>query len=357
MKKESKILLNKAIDSLILAIEHFNRPFNQGRVESVLILLDHSFELLLKSALLFNGQKIREKRKSETYGFDKCVRTCISNKIITEEQAITLQTINCLRDAAQHYFVELSEQHFYFQAQSGLTVFKDILKSNFGKEIAESLPKRVLPISTILPSDINTFFENEIQEVKKLLSPKKRKKVEAASILRGLAIVDSSIRGEKLQPSPSYINRIMQSITNQATLANVFPGIASINISTEGTGPSINLRITKKEGIPVNVVQEGTPGATVVAIKRVNELDYYNLSLTPLAEKVGLTPPRTNAVIKELKLKEDSKYFKQILIGKSKFSRYSQETINIIKEKLPKLNLKEVWEKNKPKSKNAKINN
>ena len=63
MKKETKILLDKSIDSLILAVEHFNRPWDCGRKESVLILMDHSFELLLKSSILNKNHKIREPRR------------------------------------------------------------------------------------------------------------------------------------------------------------------------------------------------------------------------------------------------------------------------------------------------------
>ena len=46
MKREVKHLRQKALDSLLLAIEHLNRPFDRGRVHSVLIYLDHSFEML-----------------------------------------------------------------------------------------------------------------------------------------------------------------------------------------------------------------------------------------------------------------------------------------------------------------------
>lgn len=59
MKKEAKILLEKAVNSLILSVEHFNRPWDQGRVEAVLILLDHAFEMLLKAAILHRGEDTR----------------------------------------------------------------------------------------------------------------------------------------------------------------------------------------------------------------------------------------------------------------------------------------------------------
>jgi hypothetical protein len=350
MKKEVKILLHKSIDSIILAVDHFNRIWDCGRQESVLIFLDHSFELILKAALLNKKQRIREKRKSETFGFDKCVTIALTNKIISEDQVLTLQTTNSLRDAAQHYFVELSESHLYFQAQSSLTVFRDILKYNFEKSLSEELPERVLPISTTPVNDLNVFFEDEIDKIKQLLSPGRRRKVEASSRIRGIIIFDKAIQGEKFQPSPAYINKKLSEIKQNRTIEQVFPGISSVKINAEGSGPSICLRITKKEGAPVQLVPEGTPGATVISVRRVNELDYYNLSLSQVAEKVELTSPKTNALIKHLKLKDDDKYYKQIKIGKSSvFNRYSQETIKIIKENLPFLDMKSVWDKNKPK--------
>lgn len=55
MKKETSILFNKALNSLILSVEHFNRPWDKGRTEAILIFLDHSFEMLLKAAILHRG--------------------------------------------------------------------------------------------------------------------------------------------------------------------------------------------------------------------------------------------------------------------------------------------------------------
>lgn len=354
MKKEAKILLGKAINSLVLSIEHFNRPWDQGRPETVLILLDHSFELLLKATILHKGEKIRKKRENQTIGFDECIRKAISMKIINSEQALVLQTINSLRDAAQHYIVEISEQLLYLKAQMGVTLFKDILKKTFQKDITKELPKRVLPLSTMLPSDITMLFEHEVMEVRKLLSPRRRKSIEAFAKLRALAIVDGSIKGEKLQPSQSDLRKLAKKISGTHDWKSIFSGVSSINVTSDGTGYFLSLRMTKKEGIPVQLVPEGTPGATVVAIKRINELSFYSLSLTQLAKKVGLTSPKTTALIKSLKIKKDDEYFKQITIGKSIFPRYSEKLINKIKEELPKIDMKKVWQTYRPgKKKNA----
>jgi hypothetical protein len=70
MKKEVKILLDKAIASLIISVEHFNRPSDLGRVDAVLILMDHAFEMFLKAAILHKGGRIRQPRAKMTIGFD-----------------------------------------------------------------------------------------------------------------------------------------------------------------------------------------------------------------------------------------------------------------------------------------------
>jgi hypothetical protein len=125
--------------------------------------------------------------------------------------------------------------------------------------------------------------------------------VEATNRLRGLAIFDGTIRGEKLQPSLSHLNKIADQVKQQKEWQEMFPGAASINLTSDGTGYNLSLRITKKEGPPVHLVPEGTPGATVVATKTVNELDFYNLSHTKLAENVGLTSPKTTALVRYFK--------------------------------------------------------
>ena len=52
MKREAKLLLDKACDALVLSIELFNRPHERGRVCGTLIQLDHGFEMLMKAAIL-----------------------------------------------------------------------------------------------------------------------------------------------------------------------------------------------------------------------------------------------------------------------------------------------------------------
>jgi len=350
MKREAKLLLARACDSLLLSIEFFNRPYERGRVNSTLILLDHAFEMLLKAAILHRGGRIREKRANETIGFDACVRRGLSDgeiKFLKEEQALVLQTVNGLRDAAQHHFLEISEGHLYVHAQAGVTLFRDILKEVFNQDLAQHLPCRVLPVSTVPPSDLTTLFDSEIDEILKLLGPGRRRKIEAEARLRPLAILDAAIKGEKGQPSARNLGRIGRDLQAGKNWQDIFLGVAAIEISAEGSGTTLSLRLSKKEGIPIYLVPEGTPGASVVALKRVSELGFYNLGARQLAQHVGLTTPKLVAVVEHLGIRKRSDCYKEFRIGGSVFKRYSQEAIPAVLEGLQNTRVEDIWRQRK----------
>ncbi|MBI4371358.1 MAG: hypothetical protein HY552_03560 [Elusimicrobia bacterium] len=346
MKKEARVLLGKSVDSLILSIEHFNRPSELGRTETVLILLDHAFEMFLKAAIVHKGGRIRKPGENQVIGFGECVRRALSDgaiKFLDKSQAMTVQAINVLRDSAQHHIVSLSEDLLYLHAQSGLSLYKDLLKGVFNRDLSKEMPERVLPISTKPPTDIASLFQNEVQSIRDLLRPGARRRVEAFSRLRGLAILEGAVQGTNLQPTDGQLRKLGRRIQGGEAWTRIFQGVASLDLTAKGYGPSLDLRISQKEGVPVRIVPEGTPGAAVVAIRKVNELGFYNLSLTQLAEKLKLTGPRALALIMHLNLQADGECFKEIAIGKVKFKRYSQKALERMGKELPVISMEKVW--------------
>lgn len=358
VKKESRILLQKGINSLLLSIEHFNRPWDTGRVDATLILMDHSFEMLLKAAILARGGKIRKPRETQAIGFGECVRKGLSEgqiKFLTEPQALTLQTINTLRDAAQHHIVTLSEDLLYVHTQSGLTLFRDLLRLVFNESLTDYFPDRVLPVSTRPPTDIATLFQFEIQKIREILKPGARKMVEAKARLRGLSILEGSIQGTSVQPTEGELLKLTRRIQGGEQWNRIFPGVASIQFTTKGFGPSLDLRISNKEGVPVHIVPEGTPGSGVVALKRVDELGFYNLNLTQLAEKLELTVPRTLALVLHLGLQQDRESYKEIKIGAAIFKRYSQKALERLRKELPVIDMAKIWAQYSPRLTRSKM--
>jgi hypothetical protein len=346
MKKEVRQLREKAINALVLSIDHFNRPWDRGRVEAVLILLDHSFEMLLKSAIRQRGGKIRKAREKQTIGFDACVRrglTDASLKFLTDEQALTLQTINGQRDAAQHYLVDMSEHQLYFYAQAGVTLFRDIHDDIFEEKLLLELPERVLPISTTAPKDLTALFDKEIEEIKGLLAPGTRRRMDAVAKARSLAVLESAVNGDYEQPSDQELQKVCKRLADGEAWSSVFPGVASINITAEGDGPTLCLRLTKNEGTPVQLLKEGEGAGAVVAVRRVNELGYYSLGAKDLAEKVGLTPPKSRAVVDYLALRKDPDCFKEFQISGLTHARYSHKAIKKIEQALAVSSIDDIW--------------
>lgn len=346
MKKEVRRLRGKALDSLVLSIDHFNRPWDRGRPEAVLILLNHAFELLLKASIRHRQGKIRRPREKQTIGFNDCVRKGLTDgavRFLSEEQALTLQSINGQRNAAQHYLVDMSEHQLYFYAQAGVTLFRDIHDDVFEGNLVLELPERVLPVSTTAPRDLMALFDKEVEEIRALLAPGTRKRMDAIARARSLAVLEGAVNGDYEQPSDGVLGKVCKRLSEGEAWRTVFPGVASINISAESDGPSVSLRLTKREGIPVQLLREGEGSGAAVAVRRVNELDFYNLGATQLAENVGLTAPKCRAVVDHLGLRDDADYFKEIRIGNTRHPRYSQHAIARVREALEREPIEAIW--------------
>lgn len=353
MKKEARLRHNKAVDSLILSIEFFNRPIERARADSVLILMDHAFEMLLKAAIIHRGGRIRERRAAQTIGFDACVRKGLSDgeiRFLSGEQALTLQTINALRDAAHHDLLEISEQQLYLHMQAGVTLFSDLLASVFEESLSDHLPDRVLPVTANPPQELSLLMESEIEQISALLEPRRRRRVEARAQVRGLAIMESSVNGERVQPSSGALNKILHEIADGKHWTEIFPGIAALRLDVDGGGIPFSLRIVKSEdAIPIRAVSASDePGAAVVALKRVNEIDYYSLGLQDLADKTGVGRNKLLAVVRELDLQSDLDYFKEIHIGSVVHKRYSPKALDELRKRLPDLDIEEIWQRRRP---------
>lgn len=346
MKKEVRILREKSLDSLVLSIDHFNRPWNRGREEVVLILLDRAFELLLKAVIVHRGGRIREPRAKETIGFDKCVRKCLSEedvRCLTEDEALTIQIINSLRDAAQHYILDVSERQLYVYAQAGMTLYAGLLKAAFKETLRDHLPERVLPISTTPPTALASLVDAEFREIRELVRPGSRRQLQARAKVRPLAVVEASLAGVRSQPGDGELNRLLDEVAAGKGWRDLFPGVAKLELDTEGTGLSISIKLTRSEGEPVQLVREGTPGATIVAVQKVDALGYFSLGLKDLAKKLELTGPRTLALVRSLKLQDSDEYFKEFIIGSVHHKRYSPKALDALKKALPQADMDRVW--------------
>jgi hypothetical protein len=352
MRKESRTLHAKAVDSLMLAVDHFNRAWDRGRTEAVLILLDRSFELLLKAVIVHRagGSAIREPGKEGmTLGFDR-LRKCLSDaklKCLSEDDAVALQALNTLRDAAQHYMVELADDHLYVHAQSAVTLFGRLTNEVFGRPLVDQIPRRILPVCAKVPSTIESMFDIEFADIKRLVTPGSRRRLDAKARLRSMAILQASLDGKRSQPSDGELDRIVKRINRGEDWRAIFPGVTTLTIEPDGTGPGLSIRITRNKGEAVRLVPEGDATAAVVAVKRVNETDFYSLGARDLAKKLGKNETRLLWFIRREKVQENPEFFKVITIGKSPFKRYSKLCYEMVQKRLAEIDLDALWEARK----------
>ena len=119
--KEVRQLRRKAVDSLVLSIEHFNRPWDRGKSEAVLILLDHGFEMLLKAAIRHRQGKIRKPGEKQTIGWCVCPQGAHRSQREFPERRAGADAGRSTGNATQHYLIDMSEHQLYFYAHAGVT--------------------------------------------------------------------------------------------------------------------------------------------------------------------------------------------------------------------------------------------
>ena len=215
-------------------------------------------------------------------------------------------------------------------------------------KLTDFMPQRVLPIATLAPLDIDTLFRFETIEIKKLLLPKSRKGQEAFSRLRPLCILDAVLKGEKnTQPSEKEISAVADKIKNGESWTDIFKGVSAISIDKDGDGPSISLKISKKADVEIQLVRDD-PNAAVVAVKRVNELDYYNLGLKQLVTNIKViypfvTGPKLLKLINHLNLQKNPDLFKEIIINSQCHKRYSRKAQDLLVSQIPIVDLESNW--------------
>jgi hypothetical protein len=351
LRRETKRFKRRAINSLLLAIELFNRPHDAGRAEAVLILLQHTFEMLLKAAIYQARGTIFDAGERISYRFDRCLGIARSDlRMLDEDQALTLSILDGERDCAAHNLLDLTEQALYVHTQAAVTLFDQVLTSAFAERLADHLPNRVLPLSTNPPQEMLTFLDSEFSQIKELLGPGRRRRPEVRGRLRHLMIMEENISADGRQPTDQEVNRRIGRIQGGDTWQAIFPGIASVRLDTQGHGPTVAIRFTREPtAAPVRVLRPGEPGAEEAAMVREVDLsDRFSMRLRELSENLGSSAYVTLALIHYLRLQDNIDCYHEFRMGKSPpFKRYSPSALERLKQAKETADMDEVLQKYK----------
>jgi hypothetical protein len=342
-------LRERAIDSLRLAIEIFNRPEETARVEAVLILFHHSFEMLLKSIVLEETHSVHDRDRGYSYAFDTCLRLTHEDlKVIDRDDRGFLSVLDTLRDSAMHYFQTVSEDLLYVFAQGSVSLFDQLLKKCGGPCLHDIMPNRVMSICGRPPKELNTLLHDEFHALTEQLQQHGLNQSDIAARLRPLLAFTRAGEepGKRLTP-----DEVLVAIENLRAAKNwtvVFPTVAQLTFASEGAHMAIGHRIVKDlDAAPARIIKlgEAPPGGGTVYIKEVDLLDKFNMGLHQLAGNLGVSPPKTTAMVREFGIKSNPEMFHEIAIGATRCSRYSKKALDALRPHLPEVEA--VWAKHR----------
>ncbi|MEU4411387.1 DUF3644 domain-containing protein [Streptosporangium sp. NPDC023963] len=348
LRQEARVLKEKAISSMVTATEAFNSPHDKGRATRVLLHLQHSFEMLLKAALVQKGISVFDPTLGRSLGFETCVRKAMEHPDIklSESDAGTLRAIDALRDEEQHWFNQVSEQLLYVHARAAVTLFDDLLQRVFKEPLATYLPFRVLPVSVDPPRDLSLLLDEEYTQIAALLQPGRRATHEARARIRTLLAMEAHT-GPETRVSSKDVDRVQAGVRGGASRSEVFPRLQQLATATDGEGLLIKLRFVKNDTAPPvrYVADETVPAA---AIREVDLQAKFHRSATDLAKDLDMTRPRCTALRRHLGIDTDPTCCHEFIFDSQRLPRFSDNAFNRLRTGRDTLDLEAVWRAHNP---------
>lgn len=343
-------LCRRALESLSLAIELFNRPSETARPEAVLILLHHGYEMILKSLIIDKTGTVIDEQRGYSYQFDTCLRLSAEQLgFIDADQRRFLSMLDNLRDSAMHYYQIISEDILYIFAQGAVTLFDKLIRRRTGKCLLDYLPDRVLPISSHPPQSLQFVIDQEFENLRLLLKRPDVSKHQALAMLRPLMAFKVGGENEHRRMTSDELEIAVENLKSAENWRVVFPDLAQLKFVNEGEGIAVQFKVVKDgaSAMPVRILKpdDPIPEEGVIVHREINIFDKFNLGLVQLAEKLGISTARTQALILEFRVRDDTEMYRMVTIGSQQMKRYSKKALDLLRSKLDVV--EDAWRKHR----------
>lgn len=343
-------LRDVAIQSMTLAIELFNRPNECGRPHTVVILLHHCFEMMLKSLILEARGCVFDEERGFSYGFDKCLVIAEEEGMITGDQRKFLSILDNARDTSTHYYQTIPEPILYIFSQASVSLFNQLIKAATGKGLLEILPQRVVMLSAISPQKLGQVLEEEFEKLRELLNRPDMSKAQGLAMLRPLMAFMVGGEDRHRRMTNDELKVAAENLAAAETWRVVFPEISKIEFDSAGDDIHVGFKVVKEstEAMPVRILkpEEAHLAQGTIIMKEISLFDKFNLNLTKLAENLGLTSSRTQAMIRAYDIQSNPECFRCLPVGSSNYKRYSKLALDRLREKVG--TAEECWKKHAP---------
>jgi hypothetical protein len=251
-----------------------------------------------------------------------------------------LRNLNGFRDAAAHDVVDISEGLLYAHAQSAVQIFGTLLKKAFNKDLARLLPRRVLPLSTSIPSDIHTVIDEDMATVKSLLGSRRRREDEAEAKLRPYEVIEKNIRAQQgVSDTAVSASKMLRKIKTEDWKV-LMPMVAGLVQSTP-SGIPMSLHVTKRDGFAVRI---DPTAPTALAFRYIKPEDKYPYLANELASKLGITTPKLVALVQLFQMRGNDDFHMSMKVSKSSFvSRYSEKAREVMSNAIQREGMDQLW--------------
>jgi hypothetical protein len=332
LRREARSLKAKAASSLRIGLEAFNGFSEDGRTTTTLLHLQHACEMLLKACLVQRQINIQDPHKGHSVGFKKCLSLAREHCGFTESQAGVFRAVDSLRDGEQHWLITVPEDVLFIHARGLVTAIDEILAREFHEKLADHLPTRVLPVSTMPEAQFDILVDRECKLIKQLLAPGRRQRDEARGRIRTLLSMEAHVADE-VEISERDITRVEKALKGNKSWGDVLPRLKTMQTNMIGTTVDLKVHITKNQGIPIYRIAADDP-TNAAAVREVDLRKKYRYTPTELAQKLGLNTNQSKTLREMLKIDDDPAMCHIFEFGKSKHPCYSDQAISLMKERL-----------------------
>lgn len=341
-----RVLRSKAVASLRTGVSAFNGLDDDGRTTTVLLSLQHAFEMLLKTILEAEKDKgVFDKRSQKSISLDKAINRCqqVDGVKLTDEEAGVIRHLDAMRDAEQHWHLVVDEGLLYHNARSAVTLFDDLLQRVFKENLSKYIPTRVLPISAEAPMALDLLVDREFKRIADLLKPGRRATAEAKARVRALLATEAIADPDAAEVREDDVRRVARGIREGKTREQVFPKLTGYTSQIQGGGVAVEVRIVKSAGLPVTYTDD--PDAGTAAIRTVDLEKKFHMGAYELADKAGVDRTRAVALRRHLGLDNDDDHFThRFQFGGTKLRRYSNNALTAMREAMKTVELEKVWQ-------------
>jgi hypothetical protein len=347
LRREARLLKAKAVSSLRNAVRAFNDVDDVGRTTTVLLHLQHAFEMLLKAGLVQRRVSVFDNKLGRAESFERCVRLSREHLELSDDEARTLRAIDALRDDEQHWLTSLTEGLLYAHCRAAITLFDDLLTRVFDERLADHLPHRVMPVSAEPPRAIQLLIDEDFAQIRQLLEPGRRQRPDARARIRSLLAMEAHVDDEEVIVSKKDVDRVERAIKKGGEREQIFPKLNEIGSEISGEGMQVTVRFVKTGGAPVRLVGPDEDVAAG-AIREIDLQRKFHWSGKELAAKLGLSQPRFHALRRHLAIDTDASCRHVFVFGAQGHPRFSDNAFVRMRDALANgLDMDDVWRRHR----------